>query len=304
MKCNEFKEKVVDLFDKTIDIQTQAQLSEHMKSCHECKAYYDELRETFDMLQTKETVLPAKSKNTHQSWRIAAIFIAAAFLCGMSFAAYHAVSPKHNVKQIKPKNITEMPKMTKAEFQNYLELRDAGKEPKDMSKYGDLTVYEDLYGWSCSWYCGGNVKNVTATSCLNPIKKFNYKAKNAHDFDHESVWATKGKGIGESLTYTFEGKCPRITTVKILNGHVKSEAIWKANSRVKKLRMYFNGKPYAILALQDSRTLQCFDVGRLGYNNVSSLDWTLKFEILEVYPGLKHDDTVIAELYFDGIDVH
>ena len=29
-----------------------------------------------------------------------------------------------------------------------------------------------------------------------------------------------------------------------------------------------------------------------------------KFEILEVYPGSKHDDTVIAELYFDGIDVH
>ncbi len=32
MKCNEFKEKVADLFDKTIDMQTQAQLSEHMKS--------------------------------------------------------------------------------------------------------------------------------------------------------------------------------------------------------------------------------------------------------------------------------
>ena len=54
MKCNEFKEKVADLFDKTIDMQTQAQLSEHMKSCPECKAYYEELRETFDMLQPKE----------------------------------------------------------------------------------------------------------------------------------------------------------------------------------------------------------------------------------------------------------
>ena len=27
-------------------------------------------------------------------------------------------------------------------------------------------------------------------------------------------------------------------------------------------------------------------------------------EILEVYPGASYDDTVIAELYFDGIDVH
>jgi hypothetical protein len=31
---------------------------------------------------------------------------------------------------------------------------------------------------------------------------------------------------------------------------------------------------------------------------------TLKFEILEVYPGTRHKDTVISEIYFDGIDVH
>jgi hypothetical protein len=207
-------------------------------------------------------------------------------------------------KIIKPKTITPMPKMTKAEWQTYYDLVDQGRAPKDISKYGDLTVYGDLYTEWCSWYCSGEVKSVTASSCLKPIKSFNYKGENAHDFDHESVWATDGKGIGESLTYTFEGKCPRITTVKILNGHVKSETAWSANSRVKKLRMYYNGKPYAILDLQDSRTLQYFDVGTLGFNDAAKSDWTLKFEILEVYPGTKHDDTVIAELYFDGIDEH
>ena len=123
-------------------------------------------------------------------------------------------------KIIKPKTITPMPKMTKAEWQTYYDLVDQGRAPKDISKYGDLTVYGDLYTEWCSWYCGGEVKSVTASSCLKPIKSFNYKGENAHDFDHESVWATDGKGIGESLTYTFEGKCPRISTVKILNGHV------------------------------------------------------------------------------------
>ena len=118
------------------------------------------------------------------------------------------------------------------------------------------------------------------------------------------MWATKGKGIGESLTYTFEGKCPRITGVNILNGHVKSATAWKNNSRVKRLRMYYNGKPYAILELDDSRTLQYFEVGTLGFFDASKPDWTLRFEILDVYPGSKYDDTVIAELYFDGIDVH
>ena len=56
--------------------------------------------------------------------------------------------------------------------------------------------------------------------------------------------------------------------------------------------------------LEDSRTLQCFEVGVLGPHDAQAPNWTLKFEILDVYPGTKYDDTVIAELYFDGIDVH
>ena len=30
----------------------------------------------------------------------------------------------------------------------------------------------------------------------------------------------------------------------------------------------------------------------------------LKFEIMDVYPGDKYKDTVISDIYFDGIDVH
>lgn len=219
----------------------------------------------------------------------------------MLLAGFVLTSVQAQEKVIQPSSVIAMPKITKAEWNKLYEME---SDDEVESKYGDLSIYDDLYSEKCSWYCGGEVKSVTASSCLQPIKSFKYEGENAHDFNHESVWATKGKGIGESLTYTFEGKCPRITTVKILNGHVKSESVWRANSRVKKLRMYYNGKPYAILALQDSRTLQCFDVGTLGYHDFDKSDWTLKFEILEVYPGSKHEDTVIAELYFDGIDVH
>lgn len=205
---------------------------------------------------------------------------------------------------ISPESITEMPKITLEEWEKLGNSPDFDEENYDEVKYGDLSIYEDLYSGKCSWYCGGVVKEVTASSCLPPIKSYDYKGSNAHDFSHESVWATKGSGVGESLTYTFEGRCPRITTIKILNGHVKSESAWRANSRVKKLRLWYNNKPYAVLALEDSRTLQCFDVGTLGYFDDTKPDWTLKFEILEIYPGSKYADTVIAELYFDGIDVH
>ena len=207
-------------------------------------------------------------------------------------------------KVIKPKSITAMPKITHQEWQKLASSENYEEGEYDEKKYGDLSIFDDLYSGRCSWYCGGEVKSINASNCLKPTSKFNYEGKNAHDFNHESVWATEGIGVGQNLTYTFEGKCPHITTVKILNGHVKNETAWRANSRVKKMRMYYNGRPYAILALDDSRTLQCFDVGTLGYHDDSKPDWTLKFEIIEVYPGTKYGDTVIAELYFDGIDVH
>lgn len=217
--------------------------------------------------------------------------------------AFVTLSAAHGQeKVIKPKSITPMPTITVEKWEAL--SNEYGDDSEELMKYGDVTVYDDLYSGKCSWYCGGEVKSVTASSCLPRNNKFDYKGENAHDFNHESVWATKGRGIGETLTYTFAGECPRITTVEILNGHVKSEAAWQANSRVKKLRMWYNNQPYAILALEDSRTLQRFDVGILGYNDGTKPDWTLKFEILEVYPGSKYGDTVIAELYFDGIDVH
>ena len=80
MNCNDFKNKVADLFDKNIDMHTKAQMNEHMANCHECKAYYDELRETFSMLQPKEAANMSKAKTTHRLWHYAAA--AAVFLFG------------------------------------------------------------------------------------------------------------------------------------------------------------------------------------------------------------------------------
>ncbi|MBR4389399.1 MAG: hypothetical protein IKT00_09510 [Prevotella sp.] len=212
--------------------------------------------------------------------------------------------PRH----IQPNGIAQLPTASYAE---YIRLAERDAQSKSLTArerkiVEDYTVYDDLYAGYCSWYCGGEVLKVTATSCLHPIGKFSYDASHAHDFDHESVWAegAKGQGIGESLTYEFAGGCPRITTVNILNGHVKSEKAWRENSRVKELLVYYNGMPYAILDLQNSRTLQSFDVGVLGFHDPAAKNWTLKFEILSVYPGTKYEDTVISELYFDGIDVH
>ena len=165
-------------------------------------------------------------------------------------------------------------------------------------------VLSHFYSANCSWYCGGQIDSVTASSALGE----KYAADNAHDFSIVTAWVegVEGNGEGEYIKYAFPGTCPRITTVLIHNGYVKNWDVWSDNGRVKRLLMYYNDKPYVILHLQDTANLQSFDVGILGHEERSEASpaWSIKFEILEVYPGEKYEDTVITEIYFDGIDGH
>jgi 2-keto-4-pentenoate hydratase/2-oxohepta-3-ene-1,7-dioic acid hydratase in catechol pathway len=61
--------------------------------------------------------------------------------------------------------------------------------------------------------------------------------------------------------------------------------------------MWVNGKPQAILQLEDTRAQQTFEVG--SYQN-RKRPITFRFEITGVYEGKKYDDTAISDLYFDG----
>ena len=42
MNCDEFRNKVADLFDTTIDMQTKAECNQHMAECAECRTYYED----------------------------------------------------------------------------------------------------------------------------------------------------------------------------------------------------------------------------------------------------------------------
>ncbi|GAA4314213.1 NADase-type glycan-binding domain-containing protein [Nibribacter koreensis] len=177
----------------------------------------------------------------------------------------------------------------------------------------EFESYWDILGVGCSWYCGGGQDTTTATSVLKPVNGTNYSASNAHDLSYKTAWieGAEGYGIGEKLTYHFPADNPRITKVIVVNGYVKSDQAWKDNTRVKKLMMYLNGKPFRVLNLQDTKKKQSFSFSPLGNDNTQAKSlskkhtpWTLTFEILEVYPGAEYKDTAITEIYFDGIDVH
>lgn len=163
--------------------------------------------------------------------------------------------------------------------------------------------YYELIGGGCSWYCGdGGPIKITASSRLANQGSNNYNEENLHDFEANTSWVegVKGYGIGEWVEYTFRAKNPRITEILIVNGYGKSQSAWKNNSRVKKLKLYIKGKPVAILNLEDTRCVQSFEIAPV----TDDKEWTMKFEIMDVYKGDKWEDTAISEIYFSGLDVH
>lgn len=161
----------------------------------------------------------------------------------------------------------------------------------------------------CSWYCAGNVSAFLASSELKPSGGNTYIAKNAHDFNVKTAWVEgkDGYGKGEYLEYTFDlrdkkGYKPGITKIILANGYKKSKKSWSDNSRLKKIKMYVDNKPYAILELLDSFEFQTIQIGKIMLPQDKIMKF--KFEILDVYPGAKYKDTAISELLFAGTGVH
>ncbi len=171
------------------------------------------------------------------------------------------------------------------------------------------SCYWDRSGMGDSWYDGETFKRVSASSALPRQGSVDYGGTNAHDGSYRNAWVegAEGDGIGEKLYYTFRENTPRITQVIVANGYVKNEIAWRENGRVKKLKMSVNGKPFAILNLLDERSDQVFTFDPIGKGRDASREgqeWTMTFEILEVYPGSKYEDTVISELHFWGVDMY
>ena len=269
----------------------------------------DDLRKSLACDEEHAANLSA-NKNPSYLWRIAAIFLGLLLVSTIAVAlSRHANFWRGaELSVIRPSHVESLPTLSADDYRRLSRELDEGtiELTDSIDSLLKLPIYRDLYGNSCSWYCGGAPDTVVASSALTPMGRINYGATNAHDFNHESVWAegAKGNGKGEWIEYRFHGDCPRITTVKVLNGYVRTEQQWQENARIHHLKMYYDGKPTLVLELDDSRDLQVFNIGTFGPHDAAAPEWSLRFEIVDVYPGTKYDDAVLSELYFDGIDIH
>lgn len=97
MKCNEFKNIVVDLFDKEVDPQVKDECERHLSECAECRKYYDGLLEAADLLRLKTK--KAKVSSALSFKKLAAMFISILVLSGIAYAAIHIVSQSRQTQQ-------------------------------------------------------------------------------------------------------------------------------------------------------------------------------------------------------------
>ncbi len=142
-----------------------------------------------------------------------------------------------------------------------------------------------LYGSGCT----ESPTKAIVSSTLVSQGAIDYKGENLFDWDPQTPWI-EGEldyGIGErfQVDLPFGG-----SNVGIFNGYQKSYDTWKNNSRVKKLKVYGDGRPLCYLVLKDLMGFQTFDIPNDNDYGIYT------FEILEVYPGQKWKDVAISEI--------
>ncbi len=166
---------------------------------------------------------------------------------------------------------------------NWAKINADNKAIDDANSDGPPSTYDD---------CSQGVTAVNASSTLPPQGKVNYKITNLSDGNPMTAWveAKPDYGIGE----WFEIKTVNVNA--IFNGHQFSPSSWINNSRVKTFKVYRNNKPLCLLELTDEMGEQRFELPNAAkFENEA----TIKFEIVEVYKGLKWSDVAIS-----GLDWH
>lgn len=168
--------------------------------------------------------------------------------------------------------------------------------------------YEDDYWEGCSVWCAVTDHSVSAeaSSCLAPRGKYSYEPSNICSGDRENAWIEGADGFGVGEYINIIRRCEVIDKEYgvdfrefcVVNGYARTFETWTANSRVKELRFYFDGRYVDTFTLEDTIEPQYFDLTPYGLHAASGEDIVFRFEIDSVYPGEKYADTAITGIEF------
>ncbi len=167
---------------------------------------------------------------------------------------------------------------------------------------GNYFGYEDRLSDGCSTYCAcwNSYMRGSVSSSLQPEK---YGVYELFDKDRLDAWAegVAGPGIGEVIEviqlehggwvpiFSYNEMC-------IVNGYAKNETVWQENNRVKSMKLYFENEYMGTITLEDTMQPQYIDLSPVNMKVGNGCEANFRFEITEVYPGTKYDDTCISGL--------
>lgn len=148
--------------------------------------------------------------------------------------------------------------------------------------------------------------NATATSYLDSIGINAYHPGNVTYADKENAWAegVEGVGIGEviEMRQMYMGPGAEVLTYTrlcIVNGYAKNKDIWEKNARVKELKVYYGDAYMGIITLEDCMEPQYIDVSEVNMTVSNGREATFRFEIADVYPGSKYEDTCLTGIQIE-----
>ena len=164
----------------------------------------------------------------------------------------------------------------------------AGRNP-EQGTYSEYIERNDKWTMAHSNY------QVRASSTLPPEGEFKYDAENVRRFWAEHLWSegAKGPGIGEWLE--LEPIAPKpITAISMLPGCGKSDALFEANARPKKVLVELNGDHRFTVEVPNSKEEFEFPV-----SNYTKPVRKLRLTFQEVWPGKRFEDLCIS-----GVRLH
>jgi hypothetical protein len=177
------------------------------------------------------------------------------------------------------------------------------------SRYDDTVLAEiEVWGYRVAEHSSANGRRnlaeearVSASSTLSPDRWGGYYPYYAVDGSLATSWVEglRGAGVGEWLRFVFPTSVS-VDYLLISNGYDSSDYLFSANNRVKKATILFSDGSRIQIELADRRGLQKVPIAE----HLDVPIWTtdIQFFIDAVYPGLRYDDTCLAELQIWGTD--
>jgi hypothetical protein len=136
------------------------------------------------------------------------------------------------------------------------------------------------------------VKKVEASS-VYPADGSMYYPTHVSDSNPDTAWFPRRTSMsaGEWIKVYFDGK-HILSSMKITNGWVKNDRLWRLNSRIKNARLIFSDGSSFPISLADTQT-----PATLSLDNVAT-EW-VQLVIEDIHPG-KVSEAGISEMSFNG----